>query len=101
MNNRNPRAAFAFVALMLALAMLLASVLAIAPHLHRQLHGAAQHECVVTLIAAGKYDHATNTTSSFAPDCSQTATTFAPRALQFSTRSLQFSRLEHAPPTLS
>lgn len=44
----------------LGASILLALTFAVAPHLHERVHRdatATQHECAVTLIATGKYEH--------------------------------------------
>jgi hypothetical protein len=101
MNRRRSYAGFSCVALAVALAVFTASVLAVAPQLHQRIHGAAQHECAVSLIAAGKYDHAPATASAVVPDHDFAETTFPPRHLQVTTPALDFSLLEHAPPSIS
>jgi hypothetical protein len=101
MNKRRSYAGFSFFALALALAVLTASVLAIAPHLHQRVHGAAQHECVVSLIAAGKYDHAPTTAQFVFAGHWVREVIFLSRHLQLTTPALEFSLLEHAPPTIS
>jgi hypothetical protein len=101
MNRRNSQAVFTFLALTIALAVLIATVLAITPHLHQWLHGASQHECVVTLIAAGKYDHPTTTSASVVPDCLQHEAVSFPQQSHVAAPALEFSLLEHAPPAVS
>jgi hypothetical protein len=45
-------------ALAILAAFLFANILCVAPRLHEKIHGtAAGHECAVTLIASGKYEH--------------------------------------------
>ncbi len=101
MNRRKSHAGFSFVALAVALALLAASVLAVAPQLHQWIHGATQHECAVTLIASGKYDHAPTAASAVTPYHSLSEAIFLPRHLQITTPALEFSLLEHAPPFVS
>ena len=51
----------AFAGALLVLAFLLALFLSLAPQVHQRIHSDANdasHECAVTLIAAGNYDHA-------------------------------------------
>jgi hypothetical protein len=101
MNKYKSYAGLSFVALVVALAVLIASVLAIAPHLHQRIHGTGQHECAVTLIAAGKYDHAPTNASSVLPGHGLREAIFLPRHLRITTAALEFSLLEHAPPPIS
>ena len=101
MNKRKSSADFNFVALVVALAIFVASVLAVAPQLHQRIHGAAQHECAVSLIASGKYDHAPPAASTVAPYNCLSEAIFLPRKLQITTAALEFSLLEHAPPSVS
>jgi hypothetical protein len=49
-----------FIASALGASILLALTFAVAPQLHERIHRdatATQHECAVTLIASGKYEH--------------------------------------------
>lgn len=85
----------------IAFAVLLANVLAITPQLHQRLHGASSHECAVTLIAAGKYDHPTTAASWVVPDRLRCETIFFSRDLPIAVAAMEFSLLEHAPPRLS
>jgi hypothetical protein len=101
MNRRKSYAGFSFVALVVALAILVASVLAAAPQLHQRIHGAAQHECAVTLIASGKYDHTPANASAVTPYHGLSEATFLPDHLRVTTPVLEFSLLEHAPPSVS
>ena len=89
------------VAFATAFAVLVANVLAITPQLHQRLHGASQHECVVTLIATGKYDHPTAAASSVVPDRLRSETISFSQDLLVAVAALEFSLLEHAPPALS
>jgi hypothetical protein len=85
-------------------ALILALVLSAIPQLHEELHGvtgAANHECAVTLLTSGNYEHMPNVTISLAPPTPPS--TFAPAfaGLQLVSAHLEFSLLEHAPPALS
>ena len=88
------------------LAMLLYAVLlSVAPQLHERLHKDAAklgHECAVTLIAAGKYDHSAPPTVFVAP---QPGTYFAKIAaltpVSVPALYLSASLFEHAPPVVS
>jgi predicted metal-binding membrane protein len=85
-------------------ALLLAVVLSAIPRLHEQVHtasSAANHECAVTLLASGNYQHTISPAISVAPPASPTV--FAHNFTNFSLVSahLEFSLLEHAPPAKS
>jgi hypothetical protein len=85
-------------------AMLLAVVLSAIPQLHEQIHGgfgAANHECAVTLLTSGNYQHTPSATISLAPPAPPRL--FVPFQTSFSVVSahLEFSLLEHAPPANS
>ena len=101
MNRRKSYAGFGFVALAVALAVFAASALAVAPQLHQRIHGATQHECAVTLIASGKYNHAPAAVSAAVPNHGLSEAIFLPRRLQIAAPVLAFSLLEHAPPVIS
>ena len=85
-------------------ALLLALVLSAVPQLHEELHGvagAANHECAVTLLTSGNYQHTPTVAISLAPPTPPA--TFAPAFASFQLVSahLEFSVLEHAPPAIS
>jgi hypothetical protein len=85
-------------------AVLLAVVLSAVPQLHEQIHGefgAPNHECAVTLLTSGNYQHTPQATISLAPPAPPEL--FVPLQASFSLVSahLEFSLLEHAPPTSS
>lgn len=85
-------------------AVLFAFVLSAIPHLHEQIHSAssaANHECAVTLLASGKYQHAPAAKISAAPPAPPAL--FAPNlpSFHFVSAHLEFSLLEHAPPAAS
>ena len=95
----------ALVASGLLSAFLFALGLAASPQLHARLHpdaGAPNHECAVTLIAAGNYDHADATPVFAAP---QPAAQFekipALAPVWVATPFLGARIFEHAPPALS
>lgn len=91
-------AALVFAAIAFAVA------LSVSPQLHAQLHkdsGSAKHECAATLISSGNVEHSACEPPAVAPD--KIPGTPMLRA-QHSARilaSLEFTRLEHAPPALS
>jgi hypothetical protein len=85
--------------------LLYAVLLSVAPQLHERLHKDAAklgHECAVTLIAAGKYDHSAPPTVFVAP---QPGTYFAKIAaltpVSVPALYLSASLFEHAPPVVS
>ena len=84
-------------------ALLLAFILAAAPNLHARLHGrAANHECAVTLLASGKYEHSTAPVIFSPPQpSSQFATIPSLKAIWVAAPFLGASIFEHAPPALS
>lgn len=85
-------------------AFLFAVVLSAIPQLHEQIHaktGAPNHECAVTLVASGNYQHAPTISISVAPPMPPAAFAHAFANFQFVSAHLAFSLLEHAPPALS
>ena len=85
-------------------AVLLAVVLSSIPQLHEQLHtatGGPNHECAVTLLTAGNYQHTPTISISLAPPTSPAAFAHAFAVFQFVNAHLEFSLLEHAPPAIS
>ena len=82
-------------------AVLLALVLSAIPQLHEQIHGAPNHECAVTLLTSGNYQHMPTATISLVPPAPPTAFAHALASFQFVSAHLEFSLLEHAPPAVS
>jgi len=85
-------------------AVLLALVLSALPQLHEQIHsatGAPNHECAVTLLTSGNYQHTPTATISLAPPAPPIAFAHALSTFQLVSAHLDFSLLEHAPPALS
>jgi predicted metal-binding membrane protein len=82
-------------------AVLLALVLSAIPQLHEQIHGAPNHECAVTLLTSGNYQHTPTATISLAPPAPPTAFVHALSSFQLVSARLECSLLEHAPPTVS
>jgi predicted metal-binding membrane protein len=85
-------------------AVLLALVLSALPQLHEQIHeatGAPNHECAVTLLTSGNYQHTPNATISLGPPPSPMAFVHTLANFRLITAHLEFSLLEHAPPVIS
>lgn len=85
-------------------AFLFALVLSATPQLHEQFHGstgAANHECAVTLLASGSYQHTPIATISLAPPLPPKTFVQALVSFPLVSAHLEFSLLEHAPPANS
>lgn len=85
-------------------AFLFALVLSSAPQLHEQLDGATgvgNHECAVTLLASGSYQHTPIVTISLAPPLTPKTFIQVPTSFELVSAHLEFSVLEHAPPANS
>ena len=85
-------------------AFLFALVLSATPQLHEQFHGTtgpAKHECAVTLLASGHYQHTPLATISLAPPAPPKIFVQALSSFQLVSAHLEFSLLEHAPPANS
>ena len=84
-------------------AFLFMLVLSAAPQLHERIHRAsgATHECAVTLLTAGNYEHTPCDTIAIAPQPPKPASALFHRHFQLVSARLDFSLLEHAPPALS
>jgi hypothetical protein len=85
-------------------AVLLTLVLSAIPRLHEQIHGTTgtpNHECAVTLLTSGNYQHTPNVAISFAPPAPPAAFAHALASFQLVSAHLEFSLLEHAPPAVS
>jgi hypothetical protein len=104
LNDRKATAFRALVAAECIAAILLALVLSAIPQLHEQIHGAsstANHECAVTMLTSGNYQHAPTATISVAPSVPPTSLAHAIHSFQLVSAHLEFSLLEHAPPAVS
>lgn len=92
------------IATWLCVAFLLALALSVSPHWHELLHvdaKAAQHECAVTLISAGNYQHSTPAPLVLAPvPAVQFSFVLALHPVWVASPFLGASVFEHAPPTL-
>jgi hypothetical protein len=85
-------------------ALLFAVVLSAIPQLHEQIHnatGAPNHECAVTLLTSGNYQHTPIAPISLAPPAPPTAFAHVLVSFQLVSAHLDFSLLEHAPPVIS
>jgi hypothetical protein len=85
-------------------AILFAVVLSALPQLHEQIHdatGAPNHECVVTLLTSGNYQHTPIAPISVAPPAPPAAFAHILVSFQLVSAHLEFSLLEHAPPAFS
>jgi hypothetical protein len=79
-------------------------VLSALPQLHERIHassGAANHECAVTLLTSGNYQHTPLAAISVAPPPPPKVFVPAPASFLLVTAHLEFSLLEHAPPANS
>ncbi|MEN3370173.1 MAG: hypothetical protein V7609_2316 [Verrucomicrobiota bacterium] len=79
-------------------------VLSAVPQLHERIHpssGATNHECAVTLLTSGNYQHTVSDTIALAPPTPPKAFVHISARLQLVSARLEFSLLEHAPPALS
>jgi hypothetical protein len=81
-------------------AFLFAFALSDAPRLHEHLHKAlgADHECVVTILLSGMYDHSACVPPSTIPPLDPSTSVVGPQQFPSIEAGLEFSLLEHAPP---
>jgi hypothetical protein len=82
-------------------AFLLALVLSAIPNFHERIHGAPNHECAVTLLTSGNYQHTPTAAISVAPPVPPAAFAHTFASFQLVSAHLEFSLLEHAPPAVS
>ena len=85
-------------------AVLFAMVLSAIPQWHEEIHattGAPNHECAVTLLTSGNYQHAPSIPISVAPPEPPAPFAHVSTAFQLVSAHLEFSLLEHAPPAVS
>jgi hypothetical protein len=84
-------------------AFLFAIALSDAPRLHEHFHKllGADHECAVTIVLSGACDHLAGGAPVAAPVALQWTSVFVPQQLQSLAAGLEFSRLEHAPPSFA
>jgi predicted metal-binding membrane protein len=99
-----PAAFRAIVAAGCISAIFLALVLSVLPQLHEQIHNASAtttHECAVTLLTSGNYQHTPIAAISLAPPAPPTTFAHALASSQLVRTRPEFSLLEHAPPAIS
>ncbi|HMJ06717.1 MAG TPA: hypothetical protein VK474_10720 [Chthoniobacterales bacterium] len=92
-----------FAALLLG-ALALAIVVSASPQLHDWLHKAGdftRHECAATLLSSGSVDHSVSGPVLVQPAPNPDGPTLRTLRVQPVCASLEFSRLEHAPPARS
>ena len=85
-------------------AVLFAVVLSAIPQLHEQIHGGfgdPNHECAVTLLTSGNYQHTAQATIFLAPPAPPKLFLPVQAGFSFVNAHLEFSLLEHAPPANS
>ena len=85
-------------------AVLFAVLLSAIPQLHEEIHastGAPNHECAVTLLTSGNYQHTPSIPISLAPPAPPATFAHAFASFQLVTAHLEFCLLEHAPPAIS
>ena len=85
-------------------AVLLTLILSAIPQLHERIHqtsSAANHECAVTLLTSGNYQHTVSGTIALAPPSPPTAFAHIFFRSHLVSARLEFSLLEHAPPAIS
>ena len=85
-------------------AVFFAVVLSAIPRLHEEIHattGAPNHECAVTLLTSGNYQHTPTVQISVAPPAPPAAFAHFFATFQIVSAHLEFSLLEHAPPAVS
>jgi hypothetical protein len=89
--------------LVIVAAFLFANMLCAAPRLHEKIHGtAAGHECAVTLIASGKYEHSDAPGLILAPQpAAQFSKIAALNPIWVAAPFLGARIFEHAPPVIS
>jgi hypothetical protein len=103
--NEGKRVAFrAMVAAAFIGAVFLTLVLSAIPQLHERIHqtsSTANHECAVTLLTSGNYQHTLSDTIALASPPPPRAFAHVSSRFQLVSARLEFSLLEHAPPAIS
>jgi hypothetical protein len=85
-------------------AVLLALIVSAIPRLHEEIHTATSspnHECAVTLLAGGNFQHTQLSVISVAPPVPPTPFAYHFGGSTIIIAQLEFSLLEHAPPPVS
>jgi hypothetical protein len=85
-------------------AVLFAVVLSAIPQLHERIHdvtGAPNHECAVTLLTSGNYQHTPNIAITLTPPAPPIAFAHILHSFRLVNAHLEFALLEHAPPVIS
>ncbi|HVF71179.1 MAG TPA: hypothetical protein VM940_06190 [Chthoniobacterales bacterium] len=85
-------------------AVLCALVLSSLPQLHEQIHGGsagANHECAVTLLTSGSYQHSPTNSICVTRPGPPTSFIHLLAGARFLSAHLEFTLLEHAPPVVS
>ncbi len=88
------------IALSVLFALLFASAISATPQLHKRIHSGEKHECAVSLITSGSCDRV-SAPLSVAPYSSRCVTILISFSSRVTSRALEFSKLEHAPPAIS
>lgn len=94
----------AIVAASCGVALLFALVLSASPHLHERLHPASDapnHECAITMLTSGSYQHSPNVQVLVAPPAPRATFVQIVAGFQLVSAHLEFCLLEHAPPAIS
>ena len=83
-----------------ALGFLFTLALSDAPRLHEHFHKllGPDHECAVTIVLSGSFDHSAAMTPSAVPPLTETRPAFIGQPIPVIESALDFSPLEHAPP---
>ncbi|MBA3650945.1 MAG: hypothetical protein H0W66_05570 [Chthoniobacterales bacterium] len=91
-----------FSALGIIAAFFFTIALSDSPRLHERLHKSlGEHQCAVTLFAAGACEHVAGSSPVVGPVSCHWAAVLFPSSLRPIVTRLKFSRLEHAPPSLA
>ena len=94
----------AWTASLLLAAVALAAALSAAPQLHEWLHSigdSANHECAATLLRSGSFEHPACDRTEVAPTPQPSVAPFRAQPFARVLALLEFTRLEHAPPSFS
>jgi hypothetical protein len=102
-NQKPLSSALRVVALAMISSFLLTIAISDAPRLHEQIHKVrgAEHDCAVTILAAGGIEFCSSAVIATAPSQSPELYTFMSTPGSRLVSRLDFSLLEHAPPAIS